>query len=160
MDKIILDEKGYEEYIKEIEEIREKIKKNSSDISEYQSDDAYGDGWHDNFAYEQAISKERSLMYELDTKMKGLKNIEIVKSKDNTDCVDINTIVLVEFNEDDKEEYLITGSSSSNIDSKIPQITLNSPLGKALYKKKINDTFTYSVDGNEISGKILTIRNK
>ena len=160
MEKIILDEKGYEEYLKDIDEIKEKIRKNSADISESQSDDAYGDGWHDNFAYEQAISKERSLMYELDTKMKGLKNIKIVKKKENSDYVDLNTIVLVEFNNEEREEYLITGSSSSDINSSIPEITLNSPLGKALYKKKKGDTFTYKVEENNIEGKIIELRKK
>jgi len=51
MDKIYLDQDGYENYLKELEQLREKIIKNSSDISEFMSDDAYGDGWHDNFAY-------------------------------------------------------------------------------------------------------------
>ena len=42
-DRIYLDKKGYDEYLKQIEEIRAKIQKNSSDITEYQSSDAYGD---------------------------------------------------------------------------------------------------------------------
>lgn len=162
MDKIILDEDGYQEYLKEIDEIREKIRKNSSDITEYQSDDAYGDGWHDNFAYEQAIKKENALFHELEIKLNGLNNIEIVKSKKtNNQYVDINTIVVLKFDEEDSvEEYLVTGKSSSNIDLEIPQITLNSPLGKALYKKKVDDTFNYKVDDIELSGKIIDIRNK
>ena len=61
MDKIYLDQEGYKNYLKEIEVIKEKIQKNSIDISEYIGDDAYGDGWHDNFAYEQAIKKENCL---------------------------------------------------------------------------------------------------
>ena len=76
MDKIYLDQDGYENYLKEIDRIREKIRKNSSDISEFASDDAYGDGWHDNFAYEQAIQKENALMYELNEKLKGLSPLE------------------------------------------------------------------------------------
>ena len=72
MDKIYLDQEGYENHLKELEEIREKIRKNSSDISEFMSDDAYGDGWHDNFAYEQAIQKESSLLYELKKKEKAI----------------------------------------------------------------------------------------
>ena len=160
MDKIYLDEKGYQEYLKEIEDLKEKIAKNNRDISEYQSDDAYGDGWHDNFAYEQAIAKERSLMYELDRKMKGLNNIVIVENT-NKDIVGINTRVEVKFDEEDENEiYYVTGSTSSNIDSDIPEITLNSPLGKALYKKKKNDKFTYKVDNMELNGIIVDIRSK
>ena len=68
MDKIYLDQEGYDNYLKELDEIREKIRKNNVDISEYMSDDAYGDSWHDNFAYEQAIKEESRLLYELNKK--------------------------------------------------------------------------------------------
>lgn len=158
MSKIYLDEKGYEQYLKEIDEIKEKIRKNSADIAEYQSDDAYGDGWHDNFAYEQAMIKERTLMYELDNKMKGLNNIEIVKTKNKTDYVDIGCVVEIQFdNEEETEKYIISGGTTSKIDDTIPTITLNSPLGKAIYKKKINDIFTYEIDKKEYKGKIINI---
>lgn len=77
MDKIYSDQKGYDNYIKELEDIREKIQKNSSNISEFASDDAYGDGWHDNFAYEQAVQKENALLYQYHQKLEGLNKIEI-----------------------------------------------------------------------------------
>ena len=158
MSKIYLDEKGYQEYLQEIDNIKEKIRKNSCDISEYQSDDAYGDGWHDNFAYEQAIIKERSLMYELDDKVKNLDKIEIIKRNKSNDIADINTIVEIRFNEEDEtEKFLISGSSSSDINKEIPVITLNSPLGKAIYKKKKDDTFTYEVDNIKTNGRIINI---
>ena len=161
MSKIYLDENGYNEYLKEIDAIKEKIKKNSSDITEYQSDDAYGDGWHDNFAYEEAMKKENMLFRELETKMKGLENIEIVKTSSNKDEVSLNSIVTLKFDDSDEvEEYQLTGGSSSNTNLKIPAITLNSPLGKAIYKKKINDKFEYDIDSNKINGIIIDIRNE
>lgn len=158
MSKIYLDEKGYNEYLKEIDAIKEKIKQNSSDITEYQSDDAYGDGWHDNFAYEEAMKKENMLFHELEVKMKGLKNIEIVKESANENEVNINKIVSLKFDDNDEiEKYQLTGGSSSNTSLKIPSITLNSPLGKAIYKKKINDKFKYDIDGNTVTGIIVEI---
>lgn len=50
MDKIYLSKEGYQKYFEELENIKKKIEKNNIDITEYVSDDAYGDGWHDNFS--------------------------------------------------------------------------------------------------------------
>jgi len=157
MDKIYLDQEGYENYLKELNEIREKIRKNSSDISEFASDDAYGDGWHDNFAYEQAVQKENSLLYELDGKLKGLNKIEIVSKKRNTNKVEIGSIVTVEINQE-IEKYKLIGNTVSNLNSDILEITLNSPLGKSIYHKKINDCFSYSVDSYTTNGIIIDIK--
>lgn len=49
MDKIYLSKEGYQKYLEKLENIKKKIEKNNIDITEYVSDDAYGDGWHDNF---------------------------------------------------------------------------------------------------------------
>ena len=156
MDKIYLDQEGYETYLKEIEELREKIRKNSTDISEYMGDDAYGDGWHDNFAYEQAIKKENALFFELDKKIKGLKNIEIINKNEKSNKVEIGRIVEVEI-EKEKEIYKLTGSTNSNLNSDIPEITLNSELGKNIYKKEVGETFTYKIDSYIVEGRIINI---
>ena len=160
MDKIYLDENGYKQYLSEIEDIRNKIDANNRDISEYMSDDAYGDSWHDNFAYEQAIQKENVLRRDLELKLKGLDKIVIISDKKESDDVSINSIVDILFDgEIDTETYTITGSTSSNIQDDIHSVTINSPFGKAIYHKKKNDRFTYKVDDNTITGTIIDIRN-
>ena len=157
MEKIYLDQKGYENYLKEIEDIRDKIRKNSCDISEFVSDDAYGDGWHDNFAYEQAIQKENSLFYELDIKLKGLSKIEIINKKEEIGKVGFGNVITVKI-DDELEIYMLSGNTSSQLDLEVPIITLNSPLGKALYQKRVNDSFSYSVDSNIVEGIIVDIK--
>lgn len=156
MDKIYLDQDGYENYLKELDEIREKIRKNSSDISEYMSDDAYGDTWHDNFAYEQAIKKESSLLHELKEKKMGLARIEIIKKNNNSDKVEIGSIVTVKI-DNELEKYKLSGNTVSNLDSNIPEITVNSMLGKNIYHKKVGDSFSYKVDNENYKGIILEI---
>jgi len=121
------------------------------------SDDAYGDGWHDNFAYEQAIKKESSLLYELNKKKKGLAKIEIIKKNNNSNKVEIGSIVTIRI-DDEEEIYKLTGNTVSNLKLDIPTITLNSPLGKAIYHKKVNDNFSYKVESNIIEGIIIKIR--
>ncbi len=159
MGKIYLDEDGYQNYLKELEQLKEKINLNSKDISEFQSDDAYGDGWHDNFAYEQAIQKENALFYEYHKKLKGLDQIEIIKTKKSSNLVEIGSIVELHFDgELETEIYKITGNTVSNFRLDQMEITLNSPLGKSVFHKKINDSFSYQVDNKKISGKIIDIK--
>ena len=161
MGKILLDDKGYQEYLEQIEAIRKKIKENAKDIATFASDDAYGDGWHDNFAYEEATKKESALYKELDEKLKGLNDIEIIDNENKKDVVSIGTIVRIKYDDDDSiEEYHITGNASSNINDGLSSITINSPLGRALFNKKINDNFSYEVDNNKFSGKIIAIEYK
>lgn len=161
MKEILLDKDGYEEYLLEIEKIKEKIGENSSNISEYVSDDAYGDGWHDNFAYEQAIKKERQLFTELENKMRNLKNIKIIDSNKDNSKVTINKYIDILFDDGDEvQTFYLTGATTSKFENEIMSITINSPLGKAIYNKKINDSFTYNIDDDIINGIIKNIYDK
>lgn len=158
MEKIYLDQDGYDNYLKELDEIREKIRNNSSDISEYMSDDAYGDTWHDNFAYEQAIKKENALFYEYKKKLEGLNYIEIVDVNTLKECVDIGAVVEIKFDDESESEfYKITGNTVSTVENGMVAITINSPLGKNIFKKKKNESFKFEVDSQIISGYIVNI---
>ena len=50
-DKIYLTEEGYKQYCEEVEKIEAEILKNT-DYKVQAISEAPGDGWHDNFAYE------------------------------------------------------------------------------------------------------------
>ena len=161
MTKIYLSKEGYKKYLEELENIRKKITKNNIDITEYTSDDAYGDGWHDNFAYEEARRYEYQLFLEYEKKLKGLNEIEIVE-RDISDKIGIEDIVFVglTFSDNEKERawYKISGSTKSDLDNELLHITVNSPLGKSLLGKKINEEFTYYILKEKIEGKILDIK--
>lgn len=157
-EKIYLDSAGYEKYLQEIESLKEKIQKNACDMSLYASDDAYGDGWHDNFAYEEAMRKERMLFFELNQKLQGLNHIQILDQEVTNDFVCIGTYVEILFDgEDDTEVYQITGSTSSDLEGEIPLITITSPLGKAIYRKRIGEKFQYEIGNERLQGTILNI---
>ena len=155
MSKIYLDKKGYENYLKSLEDIKKEIDDNTKLISIYTSDDAYGDGWHDNFAYEEARKKEIQLFYKYQKKREMLNDIVII-DKESNDTVSLNTKVELLFIDDDLvEEYIITGDIKSNIDNN--NITINSPLGSAIYGKKIGDKVSYKVGDNTYDVEILNI---
>ncbi len=86
-----------------------------------------------------------------------LKDIVIVDSKDNG-TVSLNKKVELLFIDDDLvEEYILTGDINSNIDDN--SITLNSPLGSAIYGKKVGDIVSYKVNDNTYNVEILEIEN-
>lgn len=155
MSKIYLDKVGYENYLKSLEDIKKEIDENAKLMSLYVSDDAYGDGWHDNFAYEETMRKEAELFQKYNKKKSMLKDIVIVDKKSNG-TVSLNMKVELLFIDDDSvEEYIITGDINSNIDDN--SITLNSPLGSAIYGKKIGDKVSYKVGDNTYNVEILGI---
>lgn len=159
MDKIFVSLEGYQEYLKELDQIREKIRKNSASMSEYMSDDAYGDGWHDNFAYEEARKMEYQLFLEYEKKLKGLNQLEIVKKKES-DTIDLDTYFLFQFEDGEEEWYQLVGSTKSKENEKYMSITLNSPFGRSVYGKKGGDVVRYFVDGIEYRGVILDRRDE
>ena len=155
MSKIYLDKVGYENYLKSLEDIKKEIDENAKLMSLYVSDDAYGDGWHDNFAYEETMRKEAELFQKYNKKKSMLKDIVIV-DKESNGTVSLNTKVELLFIEDDTiEEYILTGDINSNIDDN--SITINSPLGSAIYGKKVGDKVSYKVGDNTYNVEILNI---
>lgn len=96
------------------------------------------------------------MLYELNEKKKGLSKIEIIEKRKNSNQVEIGSIVSIMI-EEEIEKYQLLGNTNSNFNLDIPIITLNSPLGKALYHKEKGDKFSYSVDFNKVEGIIIDI---
>ncbi|MDD6223720.1 MAG: hypothetical protein PUB18_01815 [bacterium] len=89
------------------------MKKNSEKlvaIAKFGLDDSYGDGWHDNFAYGQAIQKENVLFYPYQKQLERFNSIEIVKRKINS-----GKVVTLEA-ELENECYKIIGDTASLIE--------------------------------------------
>ena len=77
-----------------------------------------------------------------------MQNVEIVESLGNESLIDIGDIVRVDiiFNEGNrKEEVFKLIASSPSFDSEIKEVTINSPIGVAIYHKKVGDFATYKV---------------
>lgn len=147
--KIYLDEDGYTEYLESIEDKNKQLKDNSkSKTGSY--DSAVGDGWHDNFDFEEAKRIEVSLVMQINNKNAELKNIVIVE-KDNSDysIVNIDDIVELKFifsDEEELEKFKLIGGYNPQEYEKYRDITLNSPIGKAIYKQKVGKVIEYKVE--------------
>lgn len=154
MSKIYLDKLGYQNYLKSLEDIKKEIDENAKLKSLYASDDAYGDGWHDNFAYEEAMHKEHELFSKYNKKKSMLKDIVILEENSN-DLVGLNNKVKILFVSDEEvEEFVLVGDITSKTDN---TITLNSPLESAIYGKKIGDKVSYKVGDITYDVEILDI---
>jgi len=50
-------------------------------------------------------------------------------------------------------------AGNGNFDTEIPEISINSPVGKAVYNKNVGDTVSYKVENFKFDVQILSSRN-
>lgn len=161
-EKIKLNKQGYEEYQKEIE----RKEKELANLRIYKGTDAIfqGDNWHDNPTLYQAEAQERSLMLEIAEMKRKLLTIEIVENLGDESLIDIGDIVKIDmiFSENDREEEifkLVATNPSFGLDTGISEVSINSPIGKAMYHKRIGEMAQYKVNDRtftiQIKEKVL-----
>lgn len=160
MKEILVDNEGYNQFYEELEKLKELSISNSTLGSEVYRD-AIGDGWHDNFAFEQTMRDSRLIAKRIDDMLEKKKYLKVVKTvKKNKKMVDIGDIVEVEIKYSDtdveRETIKLTGKYIPNTDNDINEISLNSPLGMSLYKSKVGSTVNYLVGENEFTVSILS----
>lgn len=162
MEEILVDENGYHQYLDEIEKLKQLSLKNLTAGSEAYKD-AIGDGWHDNFAFEQAIIEDGNIAMKINNMLSRKPFIKVITIENlKKELINIGDILILEikYAEDDIETLKIklTGNyyPNTNIENDTQEITLNSPLGKAIYKKNINDkNIKYVVQNKEIKIKVI-----
>lgn len=82
MKEILVDEIGYKQFNDELENLQKQL--NSSVVNGSEAcKDAIGDGWHDNFAFEESVREGRVLSSKIDKMIKDKKLLKIV---DNIYC--------------------------------------------------------------------------
>ncbi len=159
--KIFLTKEGYEEQLDLIKAIRKKLEKNGKNKSSSYTE-AVGDGWHDNFAFEDAKREELMILHNLEKELGKLKRIVIIENKNNKKPAEISigdTVDLEMVYEDGDIENLkvklIGGVNPGKIDG-IMNVTLNSPIGVAIHKKKVGDLINYIVNNEKVDGEIIS----
>lgn len=147
-EKIKLSKQGYEDYLKAIAEKEKQL----ADLRMYKGTDAIfqGDNWHDNPTLYQAELQEISLMREIaEMKHKLQNNVEIIENLGDEELIDIGDIVKIDmiFSENDREEEIFKLVATTNLkfDAEIQEVSINSPIGNAMYHKKVGEIATYKV---------------
>ena len=151
-DVLYFDKEGYEKYLEEIEKIKEELRivnecrKNTFNASE-------GDGW-DSSQFEDIELQSDRLKGELNRRYEELSRIVIVEKHNKEDQIDIDDIVEVNmiFSEDDSEEMIFKlVGKNANLKAEIAEISINSPLGMSVYKKRVGETCVYTVGNRNVS---------
>ncbi len=158
--EILVDEEGYSQFVEELTKLKE-LSINNGLIGSEAYESAIGDGWHDNFSFEQNMRESRTIAKMIDKMLADknkLKKIKVPKYK--SDYINIgDTIELsikYEINDIETETIKLTGKYIPDTKGKIPEVTLNSPLGKAIYLKKLTDkNIYYYVNDKKIEIEII-----
>ncbi len=113
--------------------------------------------WHDNAAYDAALERENEAIEEINRLIDIKMTVEVISKHNIPEQIDIGDIVTVEMNNDEIFDVVLTGKFQAN--SKDSEVTLNSPIGEAIYKKQIGDTISYLSHGkNKCLIKILAVK--
>ena len=160
MKDILVDTEGFNQYYEELNKLKD-LSLSIASIGSESYADAVGDGWHDNFAFEDTMRESRKIASKIDKMIEDEKYLKIVdKKRTSDDIIDIGDILMIRviYDIDDIEEYTIklTGKYMIDNDAKIKEVSLNSPIGRSIYLKSINDNDThYYVNDKKISIKII-----
>lgn len=156
MEKTIMTKDGYDEQLKVLEKLERSFAENEKRMTESYHNSA-GDGAHDNAEFEELLARERMLANQIIKQKERINSIKIIEVEElDEDMVNIGDTLNLEliYAEDDKETITLTlvGADGNMNENKI---SVNSPLGNSLYKKKIGELTSYNVNTNEILVRIL-----
>ncbi len=87
-----------------------------------------------------------------------LGNSEIIDGKKSNNLEEIifgSTVELLNIKDKTKITYILVGEDEADLDKN--KISFNSPIGKGLMNKKVEDTITISVPSGELNFKIIKI---
>ncbi len=153
---IYVTKEGYEQYVKMLEKQEEILSEHLKTRADYgtNANDNYRTGIYDEL--------RRSYLSNIKDTKRLIKRLQVI-NEENVDAniVNINDIVTIKFdNEEDVERVKIVGGIPEvDRENGLLCITINSPMGKALYKKKIGETVSYQVKNNIFSINILSKEN-
>lgn len=116
-----------------------------------------GDGAHDNAEFEYLLSQEKVLVSEINSLSLQIENAIIIDSVEMADdCVNIDDTVDI--------NMLLTPTTGREMTVQLiggtvteigKQVSINSPMGKAIYGRRIGETVSYEVNKNNINVKLL-----
>lgn len=159
MKDVLVDTDGFNQYYEELNRLKD-ISLSIASIGSESYADAVGDGWHDNFAFEDTMRESRKIASRINKMLEDEKYLKIVdRKRTSDDIIDIGDILKIKviYDIDDIEEYTVklTGKYMIDNTAKIKEISLNSPIGRSIYLKNINDDIGYYVNDKKISIKII-----
>jgi transcription elongation factor GreA len=151
--EVILTHGGLEKLEKELEYLKS-IKRREV-AARIKTAISFGD-ISENSEYEDAKNEQAFIEGRIITLEKMLRNVRLIEDTDSSDTVNIgSTVILKDLEFDEDFQYTIVGSAEANpADNKISN---ESPVGKAILGKAINDVVEVSVPAGVLKYKVLSI---
>ncbi len=152
---IVMTQKNYDDLKKELDYL---VKVKRPEIIERIAEARSHGDLSENAEYDAAREEQRSnegKIVELEYK---IKNADIREENKDTSYVHLGSVVTV-YDEDMEEEQTYTITSVTEVDVMEGKISVDSPVGAALLRKKVGEKITVKCpDGTDYVLKILTIR--
>lgn len=154
---IYLDRQGIQQYIAQIKLIEKQL--NECRMQKTESCNRSGEGYHDNFDFEDGKREELRLLFELKRLLMEFSKVKEVKMVDCNDTISINDYVTANIKYSDGDSEILTFKLVALAMPKhfadIKEVSINSPLGKSVYQKQTGDTVSYTVEDNMVLVDIL-----
>lgn len=155
-DCIYLDDEGLKEYKKSIDNLIKNVDRINNEISKLRKDKKIDEA---NDLYK--IKDE--LLVRIEDKQNTLTLVKLIEKGNNENILDLGDTATIEldFGDDDKETCLIKlVSVESYTENDLECVSINSPLGRALYRKNIGEKTYYMVNNNKVNVTLLKKNNK
>lgn len=153
-EQFVMTQKNYEKLKEELEYL---VKVKRPEIIERIAEARSHGDLSENAEYDAAREEQRSNEGKIAEIEYQIKNADIREEVSDNSYVHLNSVVKV-YDEDMEEEAVYTVTSVTDVDVMNGKISIDSPVGKALLRRKAGETVTVTCpDGSKYSLKILSI---
>ena len=153
-DRFVMTQKNYEDLKKELDYL---VKVKRPEIIERIAEARSHGDLSENAEYDAAREEQRSNEGKIAEIEFQIKNADVREEETDKSYVHLNSVVTV-YDEDMEEEAVYTISSVTDVDVMHGKISIESPMGAALLKKRKGDKVNVSCpDGTSYTLKILKI---
>lgn len=154
-EQFVMTQKNYEDLKKELDYL---VKVKRPEIVERIAEARSHGDLSENAEYDAAREEQRSNEGKIAELEYKIKNADIREENKDTSYVHLGSVVTV-YDEDMEEEQTYTITSVTEVDVMAGKISVDSPVGAALLRKKVGEKITVKCpDGTDYVLKILTIR--
>ena len=159
MDSIYLDDEGLKLYKESINNLIKNVDRVNDEISKLRNDLK-----HDNIDKINELYDLRDQMIrKIEDKRNTLTLVKLIDKENNENILNLGDYATIEldFGDNDKETCLIKlVSVESYTENGMECVSINSPLGRALYRKNVGEKTYYMVNNNKVNVTLLKKNNK
>ena len=153
-EQFVMTQKNYEDLKKELDYL---VKVKRPEIIERIAEARSHGDLSENAEYDAAREEQRSNEGKIAELEYRIKNADVREEDTDTSYVHLNSVVTV-YDDDMEEQEVYTITSVTDVDVMNGKISIDSPVGSALLRKKVGDVVTVSCpDGSSYKLKILKI---